>query len=438
MQIHHAVEDIYRRNANAFDDPAHLVAALSDYVDTDGSGAGEIRLIVDAVKLGSFQRLQEVAAIGASPHAAIMETATVLARQRATDQDRSAWACAVLAFAIGLVNDADVQTYRARWELPTALPRTPPPDGPPAQAPPTQAPPVPQPTAVLTPPVLPQQTQAPAWTPAATYQTAVPPHPRSGGGWGWIVGIGGVLAVVLAGVVALLVLRPWDDTPARETTEEPPGVRTPEVGSCHALSQADISANSDPKPAVACDDAAATTITTDVVTIPDGVDRTDTEALWDAIGPECARTTLSFLGGNAEAFARSAYYVPFFAPTPEEEDAGADWARCDLALFAGGGTKSLPVLESSIDQLPLADEVALCAEDEAGGYNRTTCDLPHAYRVTSSVYYDGEYPTSDELTDFGTSNCDDGSGNYAYPDLPDEAFWTAGATYVVCYYTGDG
>ncbi len=442
MQIHEAVEEIYRRNPAAFEDPRHLVAALSDYVDTDGSGAGEIRLIVDAVALGSFQRLQDLAEVGASPHQAIAEGATTLARNRATDEHRSGWACAVLAYALGLINDADVRVYRARWEQATEAPQQQPQQQ--QQTPPaTQGPP---PTQVYgqtqAPPqqVYGQPTYTPSYSVGPTYAGA--PDQRRGVP-GWVFALL-ALVVVIAGVaITLVAVAPWEDdtkpTSGQEDDgDDPPGTNTPEVGSCHALSTADLSANSDAKDPVPCDDGTATTITTDVVTLPDDVNSTDTDAIWAAIGPECTRTSLSFLGGNAQGYALSAYTIAFFTPTAEQEDAGADWVRCDLNLLAGGGTTPLPAsVEGTIDQLPLADEVALCAEDEANNYLYTTCASTHAYRASTAVYLDGERPPDSQLGSLGAEQCDDGSGSYAFAATPTQEVWDAGATYLICF-TFDG
>jgi hypothetical protein len=438
MEIHHAVEDIYRRNPGAFDDTEHLVAALSDYVDTDGSGTGEIRLIVDAVELGSFQRIRELVKVGASPHAAIAETAAALSRNRATDEARSAWACSVLAFASGLVNDADVRSYRARWELPTVLP----------EAAATQAPPpyVPSQPATFqpSPPVLtqsPPHTHDPPpfsygqptthvpWTPSQPSTYPSPPAAR-GGPPKWLFAALAVVVVLgVAGVVGVVLLN-GDDTPPVEPTA------TPEVGACHALTTADLSANSDPQPPVPCDDESATAVTTDVVTLPDDVDRSNTEAVWAAVGPECVRTTLSYLGGHAEAFVRSAYTIAFFVPTPEQAADGADWARCDLTLNAGGETQKLPgSVEDSIDQLPLSDDVAVCAEDQASGGLLTTCNLPHAFRATGSLYRDGEVPTDTELVSAEVQQECEGviTGEFAFAFAPAPEFWDAGASYILCF-----
>ncbi len=439
QMIHEAVEEIYRRSPDAFEDPRHLVAALSDYVDTDGSGAGEIRLIVDAVTLGSFMRIQELAQIGASPHEAIAETAATLARNRATDEHRSAWACAVLAYAVGLVSEADVAVYRARWEQATTAP---PQQAPPPSTPVTQVPPqthvygqsqAPQPSGY-------GQTQAPSYPPQyATAPTYAGGPVDRGGPPGWAYAAVTVLVVLAVAVVALLVVRPWEDdgppsSGEQEEKEDVPGVATPEVGSCHALSTADLSANSDAKPAVPCDDGSATTITTDVVTLPDDVDRSSTDAIWSVIGPECTRTSLSFLGGNAKGYALSAFTIAFFVPTAEEQEAGADWARCDLNLVAGGGTTPLPAsVEGSIDQVPLDDGVALCAEDEANNFLYTTCSLPHAYRASEAVYFAGERPADADLGTLGQEQCDDGSGDYAFAATPAQEVWDAGGTYLVCF-----
>ena len=84
------------------DDGEHFRAVLDDYLDEADATRGEINLLVDAVRLGAFRRLQDQIAHGADVRRAIELAGDELARDRGTTESTSAaWALGVLAFATG-------------------------------------------------------------------------------------------------------------------------------------------------------------------------------------------------------------------------------------------------------------------------------------------------------------------------------------------------
>ena len=84
-------------------------AALDDFLTEDEATAGELNLLVDAVRLGSVRRLVELLDQGATPEAALADAGAQLARDRDTEPKRAQWALSVLGFAIRRL-DATIPT----------------------------------------------------------------------------------------------------------------------------------------------------------------------------------------------------------------------------------------------------------------------------------------------------------------------------------------
>ncbi len=110
-QIHQLVSTMGPR---VLSDSDELRAALDDYLAEGTASTGEINLLVDAVRLGAFDQLQRAVAEEAAPSAAIEQAGEKLAYARGSaDRDGASWACAVLAYAAGLVSEAEALRYRA-------------------------------------------------------------------------------------------------------------------------------------------------------------------------------------------------------------------------------------------------------------------------------------------------------------------------------------
>ena len=112
--------------ASIFDVAEDFRAAMDDFLSEDEATAGELNLLVDAVRLGSVRRLVELLDQGASSEAALADAGAQLARDRDTDPKRAQWALSVLGYAIRRL-DATIPTIVAPEPPPTAAAAEPPP-----------------------------------------------------------------------------------------------------------------------------------------------------------------------------------------------------------------------------------------------------------------------------------------------------------------------
>jgi hypothetical protein len=184
-----------RLGPEVFDDPDNFRGALDDVLDED-AGLGDQNLVTDAVRLGAYASMIAMLRQGGDPTSTVAQAGVRLARDRGGDDTISAsWACACLAYAVGAVGVAEVQSYRTVRREPSVAP---PPPAPPTQA----APPLPPPQPVPPPPE--------------------PLPPPVGGRW--LVPVLVVIALVAAvtvGVLAASRLGDGDD-PATTTATDPP------------------------------------------------------------------------------------------------------------------------------------------------------------------------------------------------------------------------
>ena len=143
LEVPRALAEIRHRSPEEFADARHLRAALSDILDIDRS-PGEVRLVLDAVELGAFERMRSLLDAGGEPGPAIDDAAAGLARARASDVAGARWACAALAFSLDAVGEDRVLDYHRTWVGGAAgpLPSPPPPAPPPIpRVPETSSPP---------------------------------------------------------------------------------------------------------------------------------------------------------------------------------------------------------------------------------------------------------------------------------------------------------
>lgn len=238
MELH---ENLYQLGLtfgrDVFDDADGLRAALDDFLDEGAASTGDINLLVDAVRLGSFRWMLTTIDSGAEPSRAIESAGDLLARDRGSaDVAGSRWACAVLGFAVGKVTDTDVRRYRTQGppqppqpQPPTTSPAPPPPMSPtmmpPPAAPGTQlagqpVPPAPAPSPVgfsAPPPAAGSSyPPPPAWSSQPTPGQSQPAKKR--GLVPLLIGAG--IGVVILGVVfAVLKFTGGDDDPEADPTD---------------------------------------------------------------------------------------------------------------------------------------------------------------------------------------------------------------------------
>jgi hypothetical protein len=221
MELH---ENLYalglRLGREVFEDPDTFRGALDDFLDEESATTGDINLLVDAVRLGAFSSMTSMLGSGAQVSAAVEEAGNRLARDRGSaDVAGAQWACAVLGFAIGKVDDPEVRRYRTQHAIPQRSQQQPPtqfpdPPAPQAQQPgmaPTQRPGVPdhsgQPYPQTGPGVMPYR---PATIPPPTpWQQGPPAKKRKT--WPIVVGAAAAVAVIAGGVVAVIATQDDDD-----------------------------------------------------------------------------------------------------------------------------------------------------------------------------------------------------------------------------------
>lgn len=210
---------------HVFDDADTFRGAFDDFVPEGAATPGDLRLLVDAIATGAFQRLVGQLELNADPPTAIAAESERLARDRGTVETEGArWALSVLAYARGLTDHgvATRPTALGRPAQPEAArePSRPTPASAPvapADLPPTYVPPDAATTATAgtTPPPAPPGAPAPPSTALAPSPAPAPPSGGSGSQPGrkrGLVPIVLAVAVVIAiAVVAGFVLLGGDD-----------------------------------------------------------------------------------------------------------------------------------------------------------------------------------------------------------------------------------
>lgn len=226
MELH---ENLYalglRLGREVFEDPDTFRGALDDFLDEDAATTGDINLLVDAVRLGAFSSMMSMIGSGAQVSAAVEEAGNRLARDRGSaDVAGAQWACAVLGFAIGKVDDPEVRRYRTQHATPQRSQQQPPTQFPGHQPPPGAAPtqrpgaPVPNPTATgpgptAQPPYQPGPGVMPVRPgtipPPSSWPSPQPPRKRKT--WPIIVAACAAVAVIAGGAVAVVLTQGDDD-----------------------------------------------------------------------------------------------------------------------------------------------------------------------------------------------------------------------------------
>ena len=218
--------------ASILDTAEGFRAALDDFLTEDEATAGEVNLLVDAVRLGSVDRMVALLDQGATPDAAVAEAGAQLARDRDTDPKRAHWALTTLGYALRRM-DATIPAVTIEPEPPEPI-GTPPPR--PAGATRPLEPPPPRVQAAATRRIEDVQdsgvstsstTGSTSSTTGSTIISTTGPPPRRSRR-GMLVGAI-VAALLLVGAVVAVVAWPEDDDDGggtRATTRRPASPRT--------------------------------------------------------------------------------------------------------------------------------------------------------------------------------------------------------------------
>ena len=120
METHHELAALVARLGPAvLDDPVDFRAAFDDYAPDGRTTDGQVNLLTDAIRLGTFARVLAQLAEGARPGHTLDAQAFRLARLRGGADVMSArWALAALLFALGKVDEDEVVGSLPRTVLP--------------------------------------------------------------------------------------------------------------------------------------------------------------------------------------------------------------------------------------------------------------------------------------------------------------------------------
>ncbi|MBA3310658.1 MAG: PD40 domain-containing protein [Nocardioidaceae bacterium] len=120
MQLHERLYALRSTlGAKVFEDADTFRAVLDDFLDEGDATTGDINVLVDAVRLDAYRRMIGMIESGAEPRAAVEAAGALLARERGgADIVGCRWACALLGYAVGKVDAAEVRRYETSHASP--------------------------------------------------------------------------------------------------------------------------------------------------------------------------------------------------------------------------------------------------------------------------------------------------------------------------------
>jgi hypothetical protein len=184
--------------------------------------------------------------------------------------------------------------------------------------------------------------------------------------------LGLVLAAVLA--VAGLVAA---SAPTAQAAD--PLAGAPAVGTCHDVGIKQAMKDSLAAAPVACS-ADHTLVTTAVVPVTAEGELSDPETVKDA-SEACSRHTDRRIGSNVLRRALTLYSTFIFIPTAAQQQAGARWLSCHIAVWDAKGLNDLPRNLPKATKKP-AKSVARCATRTSF----VTCAERHTHRATVALF----------------------------------------------------
>lgn len=185
-----------------------------------------------------------------------------------------------------------------------------------------------------------------------------------------------LLGLALAAVLAIAGLVAAS-APTAQAAD--PLAGAPAVGTCHDATIKQAMKDSLAVAPVACS-ADHTLLTTAVVPVTAEGELTDAKILQEA-GAACGRHTDKRIGSNVLRRALTLYNTFIFIPTAAQQQAGARWISCHLAVWDAKGLNDLPEALPQATKKP-AKTVARCATRSSF----VTCAERHTHRATVAVF----------------------------------------------------
>ena len=188
-----------------------------------------------------------------------------------------------------------------------------------------------------------------------------------------------LLGVLLTAVLTLAGLAIGTSS-AFAGVQPDPMAGAPAKGECHDVTIKGAYADSLTEAPVACS-ADHTLVTSAVVEVPAGVDMSDVDAVAASSG--CNGRTQDLIGRDPLKRALTLYATFLFLPTAAQQDAGARWVSCHVAVWDAKGLNDLPTTLPRLARKPAA-RVARCLVGKA--LSSTTCAERHTHRAVHTFF----------------------------------------------------
>lgn len=206
--------------------------------------------------------------------------------------------------------------------------------------------------------------------------------------------LGQTLATVLATVLGAAVALVGPMAGAGTAAGEDPMTGAPGVGDCYDVSYAKANADWIDTAAVPCS-GDHTMVTTAVVELPAGTDLSTDDAAWEFAASTCLAAKARLIGGNdLRLIALTLYQGWIFVPTPAQQQAGARWASCHVAVWDTKGLNDLPSKLPRLAKHPKASVARCITRDRE---QSVTCAERHGYRAVHAAYV--KTPRSDKAAE---------------------------------------
>lgn len=237
-----------------------------------------------------------------------------------------------------------------------------------------------------------------------------------------------------AGLAALLALATACAGPSSSDRTPPPA---PEVGQCHRLSDADIEAMATYGADAGCDadHNSYTYVVGDLDELPDEPEALAAtparRACWDALP--------AVVGRSADDIQATLFDFAAFLPTPEDQELGADWYRCDLVAHGKGWSyQDLPGGRPDEFLANLAPAYYACIDYTTESEITTGERIPCGH--SASHWWAGSFEGPSELAPgqlyrLVQAHCPRiaKTRRYWYFTAPDARQWAAGNHQIACY-----
>ncbi|MBS2936297.1 septum formation family protein [Nocardioides sp. J2M5] len=146
----------------------------------------------------------------------------------------------------------------------------------------------------------------------------------------------------------------------------------------------------------------------------------------------CYPAQKQVLGTKLPGVRLTAYDLAYFAPTAEQQAAGARWLRCDLVLRSDDVLLPLPA-KLDLGRKPYAKGVSRCLAGR--DFHVTVCSDKHTFRATAALKVKGNaYRSKKAWTKLGTERCRAVTRSRTYRfSWPSKVSWKVGDRSLVCY-----